>query len=83
MIGRRLDQLWHLLASPQTSGSLSELAERVGFASASHLSHAFLQQYGLRPGEFRKAFLHSDPAPYATMWLRLWEADLRALSPGR
>ena len=83
VIGRRLDALWHLLASPQTAGSLSELAERVGFASASHLSRAFLQQYGLRPGEFRKAFLHSDPAPFATMCLRLWEADFRALLPGR
>jgi AraC-like DNA-binding protein len=33
--------------------SLQSIAERVGFADASHLHHAFVQAYGCTPGEYR------------------------------
>ena len=70
-----------LLADPNSGKSLKsreglmELAECVGFASASHVSRLFLEKYGLRPGEFRKAMRADDPAPYATMCFQLWRPD--------
>lgn len=78
---RRLAMLRTLLADPnsgegpQSREGLAELAERVGFASASHVSRLFLDKYGLRPGEFRKAMRADDPAPYATMCFQLWRPD--------
>ena len=76
---RRLALLHTLLAAPKSVEALSELAERVGLASASHASHAFLRRFGLRPGAFRTATNTADPAPYAAICLRLWEAEFAAL----
>lgn len=71
---RRLDRLRQLLKEPACEASLPELAERVGFATASHVSRAFLQRFGLRPGRFRSLIRSRDPAPYATMCRQLWGA---------
>lgn len=38
----------------QTSLSVSEIADAVGFFDASHLSKKFIKKYGITPGEYRK-----------------------------
>ncbi len=43
-------------------GSLQSIAERAGFADASHLHHAFAQEYGCTPGEYRSQGLGAGPA---------------------
>jgi AraC-like DNA-binding protein len=54
IIRRRLEAARAILIAGGPGTTLSELADQVGFASASHLSRAFLDHFGERPGEFRK-----------------------------
>jgi AraC-like DNA-binding protein len=49
----RVEVAVHLLRG--SDRKLEEVAELTGFADASHLSRAFKQRLGLRPGEFRRA----------------------------
>lgn len=43
------------LASPQRASlSVTEIAMRHGFADASHFSHAFREEYGMAPRDFRR-----------------------------
>jgi AraC-like DNA-binding protein len=49
----RVEVAAHLLR--ESDRKLEEVAELTGFADASHLSRAFKQCRGLRPGEFRRA----------------------------
>lgn len=48
----RVEVARHLIAV--TDLTLEEIADRAGFASASHLSRAFLHHTGHRPGEYRR-----------------------------
>lgn len=48
----RVELASHLLRT--SSLKLEEIAERAGFADASHLSRVFKQCIGIRPGEFRR-----------------------------
>lgn len=72
---RRLKAVRQVLAAPRQGETLSELAERVGFASASHLSRAFLAQFGVRPGEFRGASRGAKASPHEALRLRLLTSD--------
>jgi AraC-like DNA-binding protein len=49
----RVEVAVHLLRG--SDRKLEEVAELTGFADASHLSRAFKQRLGLRPGQFRRA----------------------------
>ena len=49
-------RLRHMRTALETDGrTLAELAQDLGFASASHASHAFAARYGVRPGALRAA----------------------------
>jgi DNA-binding response OmpR family regulator len=48
----RVEVARHLIAV--TDSALEEIADRTGFVNASHLSRAFLNQTGYRPGEYRR-----------------------------
>lgn len=54
----RLQMASHLLI--ETSAPLISVAERVGYQSEAAFSQAYKKQYGMRPGEFRRA--HSSMA---------------------
>ena len=75
IIRRRLEVVRQLLATAGQRDTLAELAERVGFASASHLSRAFLAQFGMRPGEFRRASRDPEASLLAAQRLRLATTD--------
>lgn len=75
IIRRRLEAVRQILATPGHRETLSELAERVGFASASHLSRAFLTQFGMRPGAFRRASRGAKVSPQEALRLRLLTSD--------
>jgi len=60
---RRLMAARSDLASPhRASLSVTEIAMRHGFADASHFSHAFREEYGAAPRDFRRAALETLPA---------------------
>jgi AraC-like DNA-binding protein len=41
----------------ETTETLDTIADRLGFAHASHLSRSFKHVHGVRPGEFRRSAL--------------------------
>lgn len=51
LIGRRLDRAQSLLGDLDLT--LYQVAQRVGFASASHLGEAFRRRFGVTPGQYR------------------------------
>ncbi len=71
IIRRRLEAARDVLAAHDHRDTLSELAEQVGFASASHLSRAFLDHFGMRPGEFRTAARNQGGSDLSNEGVRL------------
>ncbi len=74
---RRLERLRRLLFERSVDTSLAELAERVGFASESHASRLFLNQYGQRPGAFRADTRGMSDFAMGTVRMSGWLAALQ------
>lgn len=61
ILGQRLERARTALADPDPAGSINNIALRLGFGDASHLSRSFRKRYGMAPSEYRK-LLATGPA---------------------
>ena len=74
---RRLEYLRRRLLDPEETRPFAALAYAAGFASESHASSAFLDRFGLRPSQYRRAHgLFDDPADPG-LRLRHWLDEVR------
>ena len=55
LLGRRLDAARAALTGLERVEPIGNIAHRLGFSDAAHLSRAFRQRFGLSPREFRKS----------------------------
>lgn len=61
ILGQRLERARTALADLDPAGSITNIALRLGFGDASHLSRSFRKRYGMAPSEYRK-LLATGPA---------------------
>ena len=64
ILGQRLERARTALADLEPAGSINNIALRLGFGDASHLSRSFRKRYGMAPSEYRK-LLAKGPAEVA------------------
>ena len=79
IVQRRLARAFDdLSVSPGARGVVSRVAERWGFVSQSHFSHAFVQRFGMRPGSAVGIAL-PDAVSIPGEWRESSSQDLEAL----
>jgi AraC-like DNA-binding protein len=61
LLTRRLDAARVALTGLERAEPIGNIAHRLGFSDAAHLSRAFRQRFGLSPRDYRK--MRADPAP--------------------
>lgn len=61
VLARRLDAARVALTGLERAEAIGNIAHRLGFSDAAHLSRAFRQRFGLSPRDYRK--MKIDPAP--------------------
>ena len=61
LLARRLDAARVALTGLERVEPIGNIAHRLGFSDAAHLSRAFRQRFGLSPRDYRK--MKADPAP--------------------
>lgn len=61
LLTRRLDAARVALTGLERAEPIGNIAHRLGFSDAAHLSRAFRQRFGLSPRDYRK--MKADPAP--------------------
>lgn len=61
ILGQRLERTRTALADLEPAESINNIALRLGFGDASHLSRSFRKRYGMAPSEYRK-LLAAGPA---------------------
>lgn len=64
ILGQRLERARTALADLDSAGSINNIALRLGFGDASHLSRSFRKRYGMAPSEYRR-LLAAGPARIA------------------
>lgn len=74
---RRLDLLGERLADAEETRSLADLAWQFGFSTEARQSEAFVAQFGMRPGAYRRAVRHEPPAQRSMRRMREWQSVLR------
>lgn len=61
ILARRLDEACSALAGLERNEPIGNIAHRLGFSDAAHLSRAFRQRFGVSPKSYRRS--NRDPAP--------------------
>ena len=74
---RRLERLRQQLLDPAEDRPFATLAYGAGFATESHASAAFLDRFGLRPGQYRLAHGLFDDPDDPGLQLRRWHDEMR------
>ena len=74
---RRLERLRQQLLDPDEARPFATLAYAAGFASESHASTAFLDRFGLRPGQYRVAHGLFDDVGDPGVQIRRWHDEMR------
>ncbi|WP_375381771.1 helix-turn-helix domain-containing protein [uncultured Sphingomonas sp.] len=74
---RRLERLRRLLSERSVDTNLAHLVDLVGFASESHASRLFLNQYGQRPGAFRAGTRAMSDLAMSRVLMSGWLAALQ------
>ncbi len=63
-MGQRLDRACAALGQLEPPEPISNIAHRLGFGDATHLSRSFRKRYGMSPSEYRK-LVAAGPAELA------------------
>ena len=74
---RRLERLRQQLLDPVETRPFATLAYVAGFAGESHASAAFLDRFGLRPGQYRVAHGLFDDIDDPGVQIRRWHDEMR------
>lgn len=74
---RRLERLRQQLLDPTEARPFATLAYAAGLASESHASAAFLDRFGLRPGQYRRAHGLFDDPDDPGLQMRRWHDEMR------
>ncbi len=74
---RRLERVRQQLLHPEEDRPFAALVYAAGFASESHASTAFLERYGMRPGQYRQAHGLFEDEGDPGLQFRRWHDEMR------